>query len=199
MTFGQLFLTEAMARHGETGRQYTAGHGSVHRLWVGLWQLRAWLSPPLQDSGRWGAMPRLLDGHQLHFWYARFEGSHKAFHMALAWLLSSGQRTHWGDHRRDHCDTCRCLGEMHRHLQEISFGARQTLLRANSPCLVLLRRDGELRVLDSCENGCEHLVIVPWHTNNPAGGARTRHKTTHEPEDHGAEEKAFRHRHHYLH
>ena len=73
----------------------------VHRLWVWLWQQWSWLSP-LQDSRRWGAMSMLLDGYQLHLWYPRFEGSHKAFHMALARLLSRGQRTGWGDHRRDH-------------------------------------------------------------------------------------------------
>jgi hypothetical protein len=136
----------------------------------------------------------LLDGYQLHLRYPGFEGSHKAFHMALARLLSRGQRTGWGDHRRDYRDTCRCLGETHRHLQEISFSPRQTLLRVNGPCGILLRRDAELRVLDSCENGCEHCVIAPRHTDNSVGDARTSHNTTHEPEEHGAEEKAFCHR-----
>ena len=144
-------------------------------------------------------MPILLDGYQLHLWDPGFEGSHKAFHMALARLLSRGQRTGWRDHRRDHRDTRRCLGEMHRHLQEIPFSLRQTLLRVNGSRRVLLRRDDELRLLDSCENSCEYLVIAPWHPNNPVGDARTSHNTTHEPEEHGATEKAFYHRHHHLH
>ena len=62
-----------------------------------------------------GAMPILLDGHHLYLRYAGFEGSHKAFHMALARLLSGGQRSGWGDHRGDHRDTRRCLGKMHHN------------------------------------------------------------------------------------
>src|SRR5262245_66338141 len=103
--------------------------------------------------------------------------------MALARLLSRGQRTGWGDHRRDHRDTRWCLSELHRHLQEIPFSLRQMLLRMNSSCRVLLRRDDELRLLDSGENSGKHLVIGSWHPNNPVGDARTSHNTAHEPEE----------------
>src|SRR5215510_4166276 len=70
------------------------------------------------------------------------------------------------------------------------------LLRVNLPYRVLLRRDDELCFLDRCEHGYERLVIAPWHTHNPVGGARTSHNPTHEPKEQGAKEKAFCHRHH---